>query len=233
VRTFERVQRIREKRKEGPTNDELLRCLTRLLERNGKLTRRGIDGAKNVPSLTLLRKRFGNLQRIFDLIGAPYDQKVFIKRQRGIQSERLRDEVVKHILETFPDRVSGFRTGSRRQRPILLVDDDFSVSVVVARPYQTPFGKKGWRIHPIPYEYGHLTLLCRLSEKRNSVSALSLMPPLRMRVTQYKFDETDGWFRSGKQISVPEFYQAALSLHATTVAQDGCVHRETLVPLSH
>lgn len=229
--TFERVQRIRAKRKQGPTNDELLRSLTRLLLRKGRLTRRGIDQAKELPSLTLLRKRFGNMKRIFDLVGSPYDNEVFVKRQRGMQSEQLRDEVAKNILETFPDRVSGFRTASRRHRPILLVDDDFTVSVVVARPYETPFGKKGWCIHPVPYEYGHLTLLCRLNESRDSVAGLSLMPPLRMRVTQYKFDENDSWFRSGKNISVSEFYQAVLSLHATTVAGEGCIERDTLVPL--
>lgn len=231
--TFERAQRIRAKRKAGPTNDELLHCLTRLFRRKGRLTRRGIDEANDVPSLTLLRKRFGNLQAICDLVGSPYDEQVFIKRQRGMQSERLRDEVVKGILDAFPDRVSGFRVASRRQRPILLVDDDFTVSVVVARPYETRLGKKGWRIHPVPYEYGHLTLLCRLNENRDGVIGLSLMPPLRMRITQYKFDENNRWFRSGKHISVTEFYQAAISLHATAVVQEGCVRRDTLVPLTH
>jgi DNA invertase Pin-like site-specific DNA recombinase len=235
IRTYDRVQRLRQQRKAGPTNEQLIGSLSQLLKRKGALTRRIIDQSRITPSLSLLRKRFGGLRRLYDLTGAAYRRDVFEIRQRGMDSERLRDGVVKQILETFPKNVAGFRTNSRRQRPILLIDDDFTVSVVVAREYETPFGKRGWTIHPVPQEFGQLTLLCQVNVARDRVLGLHVMPPLKMSVTQHKFDCSDPWFRSGKPCTLPEFYQTAIAAHATNVADEstGSIFHRGLIPLEH
>jgi DNA invertase Pin-like site-specific DNA recombinase len=233
--TFDRVQRLRQKRQEGPSDEELLHVLELVAARKGKLTRRIIDDSVVASSCSLYRKRFDNLQRVYDLVGATYDPQIFVRRQKGIQAEHLRDAVVKEILSTFPKHVAGFRTNSRRQRPILVVDDEFTISVVVARAYETPFGKKGWTIKPVPYEYGQLTLLCQINEARDRVLGLYVMPPLTRPQTQHKFDTTDPWFRKGKPITVDEFYQAAMAAHATRIANgdDGSIRRRELLHLRH
>lgn len=234
-KTFERAQRLRDKLKQSPTDEDLLQNLSCLLRRKGLLTRRIIDQAKSTRSLTYLRKRFGSLRRIYELTGATCRTAVFSGREKGIAAERLRDSVVKELLATFPSHLSGFRTGSRRQRPILLVDDDFTLSVVVAREYETPLGKRGWCIRPVPYEYGQLTLLCLVNSSRDRVIAMYVMPPLKMRTIQHKFDESDAWLRSGTRIDVAEFYRTALAMHARNIAEEdpSIIRRSQLLPLVH
>ncbi len=230
--TFDRVQRLRERLKQTPTEEQMLRPLKRVLDRKGKLSRRIIDDARATWSVSFYRKRFRNLQNIYDLLNVEYSPKVFQRRAEGLKSERLRDEVVKKLMKAFPQNVTGHRLGTRRQRPILLIDDEFSVSVVVARDYKTSFGTSGLVVRPVPYEYGELTLMCHIDANRGKIVGLYVMPPLTRHCTQHKFHKDDPWFRSGKRIEIADFYRTAISLNASRVAsQTGAIRKADLQPL--
>jgi hypothetical protein len=66
---FEEAQRILAQRTSAKSNEQLLHCLRTLLGAKGKLTGAILTTSPGAPSITACRKRFGGLQRAFELAG--------------------------------------------------------------------------------------------------------------------------------------------------------------------
>jgi DNA invertase Pin-like site-specific DNA recombinase len=106
---FEAAQRMLQKR--GTTtlggrpgrlsNDQMLQGLKRLYEQHGYLNRALIDANRELPSADAFFRRFGGLQQVFNLIGAPHRQRrLFTRGGRpcGLSNEEMLD-VLRKLLE--------------------------------------------------------------------------------------------------------------------------------------
>jgi DNA invertase Pin-like site-specific DNA recombinase len=138
---FEHARVIAAGRSAKMSNDQALAALTSLLKSYGSLSGSIVDAAADCPSTNLYRARFGTLMRAYKLIGYDPSQNYrFLdirKRLRAILAE-----VVQTITTTIEQ--SGGSAVWQDGLGLLRVNDEFTISVAVARCRRTPYGYPHW-----------------------------------------------------------------------------------------
>lgn len=105
------------------SNEQMLRRVRRLLKSKGKLSESLFERARNMPSLTTLRKRFGGLQRLYTLVGYEPEGDA-VRRKRLENSARFRRELFEQIKALFPEHVEVTHL-PRKHRSIFRIDSSF------------------------------------------------------------------------------------------------------------
>ena len=140
---FERARAIIDQRGNHYSDEELLYLLQAVLDQEGSLSGLIIDERDGMPSSSFYRSRFGSLLRAYSLIGYTPD-----RDYRYI-------EINRHIRESFPallaDIVAGLEGAGGTvvcdsATPLLLINQEFTVSIVLARSFETQAGALRWQI---------------------------------------------------------------------------------------
>lgn len=142
-------------------NDELLTMLVRLYQVHGYLTRTLINQAEGVPSAGTLRRRFGSLERAYELMGLPWNLPNRPPRRPHKSTIAFSDEQLLDKLRWL------LQTHGRITRKLLNETQD----VPVAATYQRRFGGVMNAYRLIGYTPEHCTRglsqeQIRLMEKR-------------------------------------------------------------------
>ncbi|MER8578466.1 recombinase family protein [Mesorhizobium sp. M1423] len=145
---FERARAIASARSTKMSEDQMLSALADLLKSRGSLSGTIIDSAANCPPSSRYRARFGTLLRAYKQIGyAPPKNYRFFDTNKRLRA--MLEEVVRAAMVT----IDGSGGSSVRQSGpgLLRVNDEFNVSIAIARCRKNRYGYLRWFV---PVERG-------------------------------------------------------------------------------
>lgn len=125
------------------SNEEMLARLGQLFARHGYLSGLVIDECEEMPSSSAYSHRFGSLIRAYCLVGyTPRRDYRYIEINRALR--RLHQEMVVEIVAGL--EAVGAMVEPEPGSELLLVNGEFSLSIVIARCKATPTGALRWRL---------------------------------------------------------------------------------------
>jgi hypothetical protein len=137
---FARVQAIIKARSRRYSDSELLAALNALLHRHGMLSGLLIDEQEAMPSSSAYRSRFGTLLRAYQLVGySPRRDYQYVAVNRTLR--QLHPEVVSHVIDEV--RKVGGSVLCDPDTDLLAVNEEFTASVVIIRPFGGTDGADG------------------------------------------------------------------------------------------
>jgi DNA invertase Pin-like site-specific DNA recombinase len=187
--TFEAVQQIFDRRTSRKSNEQLLQELKTVLAREGRLSIRIIEKSEGLAAPSTYCKRFGSLQRVYELAGYGRPEE-FVSLDFRRRTQGMRDQVIEKIASMFPDEVTVIRQ-SGKFRPAFRLQDGLMVSVVVLASAGTRRGKLHWRFDPVRRERNFVTLLGRLDE--SNLSFLDFHLFLNMDKQKQSYLQRNDW----------------------------------------
>ena len=185
-------------------NEEMLKGLNALFEERGRLSGLIIDESEHLPSSSVYRSRFGSLLRAYHLVGyTPERDHRYVEINRA-----LRKVHAELIAETIAEiQALGGQIRQDLATDLLLINDEFTTSVVVARCRETEAGSLRWHIRFDTLPHPDLTLAVRMDyENRERLdyyllpridmafSALRLADYNGLSIDAYRFDNLDQFF---------------------------------------
>jgi DNA invertase Pin-like site-specific DNA recombinase len=183
---FERARAIIYQRGNHYSDEELLSLLQTVLTEEGSLSGLIIDEREGMPSSSIYRSRFGSLLRAYSLIGYAPD-----RDYRYI-------EINRHIRESYPallaDIVAGLENagGSVICDPVsqlLLINGEFTASIVLARSFETSTGSLRWRIQIDTGLAPDVTIAVRLDRSNEQPLDYYILPSIDMNASRIRMAE--------------------------------------------
>jgi DNA invertase Pin-like site-specific DNA recombinase len=180
---------------------EMLARLRRLLDEAGTLSGLVIDEQEGMPSSSSYRARFGSLLRAYLLVGYRPDRDYqYVAINRALR--HLHPGITADIVAAA-SKVGG-RVTVDPTSGLLVVNDEFTVSVLIVRCLQTPGGSHRWKLR---FETGlepDITIAVRMNATNQAPLDYYLFPAidvlsenLRLRedngfsLDAYRFDDLD------------------------------------------
>ncbi len=194
------------------SNEELLDGLRRLFQLNGFLSSIIIDECEALPSSGVFSHRFGGLLRAYQLVGYQPDRDFTYL------------EINRRLRELHPATVAGVvdemtRLGGGVTRDpatdLLTVNDEFTVSLVIARCQQTFAGAYRWNIRLDRLLQPDITVAVRMDSANESPLDYYLLPAFDMQlhklrlaeynrfsVDAYRFDTLDFLHQLARRVNI-------------------------------
>jgi DNA invertase Pin-like site-specific DNA recombinase len=183
---FERARAIIDQRGNHYSDEELLSLLQAVLDEEGSLSGLIIDEREGMPSSSLYRHRFGSLLRAYSLIGYAPD-----RDYRYI-------EINRHIRESFPGLVAEIVAGLESAGAsvvcdpvshLLLINREFTASIVLARSFETQTGSLRWQIRFDTGLAPDVTVAVRLDRSNERPLDYYILPSIDMNTSRIRMAE--------------------------------------------
>lgn len=211
---FEAARTIINARSFRLSDEDMLRALRELYRRQGLLSGIVIDECEGMPSSAAYSSRFGSLLRAYSLVGfTPERDYRYVEINRELR--KLHPAILGDVLDGL------HRAGSDAWQDLetdrVIVNGEFSLSVVIARCLETPTGLLRWRLrfdtslspditvvvrmdsaNRAPFDYYLFPRIDRLSEK------LRLSEDNDLGLDAYRFDDLDLLYEIAAPVSLPE-----------------------------
>jgi len=180
--TFAAAQEVRRDRTFYRSDEELLIRLRQFVARNKTLSRGIIAGSRELPSVRTLIERFGNMKRVYELIGYDYSEqlsthpkmrKLMWKSRFG--REKIRRRLLREICKLFRSDVKVIRKCAI-DRPVLSFSDGLRVSVLICPSSRTRLGHQRWLLPQLRVGQSQVTLLCLCNEGNGAFQEFYLVP---------------------------------------------------------
>jgi DNA invertase Pin-like site-specific DNA recombinase len=211
---FSKAQQIIRERSRKYSNDELLDQLRSLLEREGRLSGFLIDEADGMPSSSVYRSRFSSLICAYGLIGyAPERDYEFVETNR--QLRLMYPKVIADVIGNI--RQLGGAVNSDPTTDLLVVNEEFTASFVIARCRQRDSGASRWLIRIDAGLNPDITVAVRMDAANRSPLDYYLLPRLDMTFEKlllaednavvldtYRFTTLDFFFGMAQRARIPE-----------------------------
>lgn len=187
---FQMAQGIIEDRRRFITDSEMLDGLRSLLSQRGCLSGLVIDETENVPLSSAYRHRFGSLLRAYQLIGYdPGRDYRYVSINRALRSMHL-DTVLDVIRELH--RVGANVVNTKND--LLTINEEITVSIVIARCFQTPTGTLRWKVRLDTGLSPHITIAARMEETNEAVLDYYILPMCEMQGAKLRLCRDNGLF---------------------------------------
>lgn len=205
MRQFEAAQAIIARRSETLSDDQMLAALSQIFAQRGFLSGLIIDEAEDCPSSSSFRSRFGSLLRAYTLVGFSPD-----RDYRYL-------EINRRLRAIHPDIVTGIIGGIEQaggivardpETELLRINGEFSVSITIARCFQTAAGSNRWKVRLDEKLRPDITVAVRMDVDNEIAKDYYLLPALDMReaalrladynglsIDSYRFDTLDYFYR--------------------------------------
>jgi hypothetical protein len=171
------------------SDDEMLTRLKELAARNVCLSSHLIDAADNMPSSAAYRSRFGSLLRAYRLAGYEPDRDyryVEINRDlRALYPQLVSD--VMHRLDAIGATVTRDATSD-----LLLINGEYSATMVLSRCRQTPAGSLRWLIQIDRQIAPDITILARMDAANERPADYYLLPIMDIETPRLLLCEANG-----------------------------------------
>jgi len=181
---FEQAKAIISARNANLGDDQMLADLAGLLERHGSLSGPIVNAATGCPSVYRYRARFGTLRRAYGLIGYDRTQSYrFLDVRQRLAA--ILEEILQTIVATID--VAGGSAVHQDEPGLLRINDEFTLSVSVARCRPTPYGYPRWLI---PIERGadaDMTVAVRMNPDNQTIRDYLIAPANEIRGKPLKF----------------------------------------------
>jgi DNA invertase Pin-like site-specific DNA recombinase len=140
--TFQQARKIILQRSHRLGDEDMLVALRAILEKAGTLSGLVIDEQEGMPSSGAYRSRFGSLLRAYRLVGfRPLRDYRYVKINRALRE--LHPDIVGEVVAGLQQ--DGGSVG-QRDDGLLIINGEFSISVVIARCQQTEAGAYRWHL---------------------------------------------------------------------------------------
>ena len=170
---FNAAQSIIHQRSRHWSNEEMLDKLKELLRINGKLSGLIIDEAADCPSSSMFRSRFGSLLKSYREVGyTPSRDYRYLKINRALR--RTHANLVEQTIAEI-ERLGG-AVSRIPENDLLHINQEFFVSLVLARCRITDAGTKRWFIRFDSSLAPDLTIAVRLDETAEKIVDYYLLP---------------------------------------------------------
>lgn len=212
---FARAQAIIASRSERLDETTLLELLRKLYEKTGVLSGLLIDEQEGMPSSSVYRSRFGGLVRAYSMVGfRPLRDYRYLEINRMLRA-RLPD-IVADIVDGFIG-VGGVVTQDAAT-DLLTINDEFTLSVVIARCAQLTSGSFRWRLRFDTSLSPDVTVVVRMAADQQQILDYYVFPridlPLRaVRVAEednevtldaYRFDSLDSLYALAARVPLAQ-----------------------------
>jgi DNA invertase Pin-like site-specific DNA recombinase len=211
---FDAAQAIILKRSIRLSDEEMLAGLNALLQQRGALSGIIIDECENMPSSGAFRSRFGSLTRAYVLIGYRSERdyrSLEINRHLRVMHPRIVAETMAHIREI------GGAVEVDPMTDLLMVNGEFTISLVLSRCQETPTGTQRWLIRCDTVLCPDITVAVRMAAGNETVLDYYLLPAMdmtmaRMRLAErnaagldaYRHDTLDALYGLARRVSLKE-----------------------------
>lgn len=166
---------------------DLLKCL---LEKHGALSGLLIDEEDGVPSSSAYRTRFGSLLRAYSLVGfSPKRDFAYLEINRELR--RRHPDLIAEISRCISSGRGWVRQDA--ENDLLIVNDDFTVSVVIARCKPTPAGSYRWRIRLDTSLRPDITVVARMNAANSTALDYYVLPSIDFSVDALPTMEQNGF----------------------------------------
>lgn len=197
------------------TNEEMLGRLKELYEREGQLSGIIIDEQEgDFPPSSAYARRFGGLVAAYKLVGfdpgIDYSFQEVNRRLRKLHPQQVEDVIRK--IEEF-----GGSVHREVQHDLLIVNDELTVSVVLARCQRTEAGSLRWNIRLDTGLRPDITIAIRMNAENNAVLDYYLLPAIDVEdpslrlamdnhaaLDAYRFDDLQPFFIATGRSALPE-----------------------------
>lgn len=186
---FMEVRRIIQERNRRFSDPEMLARLSNLLEEAGWLSGLVIDEQDDMPSSSAYRNRFGSLLRAYRLIGYTPD-----RDYEHVEINRILRAMHPDVVA---ETVSGIeRIGGVVQKPpradLLLINDEFTLSIVISRCFQIGSGALRWKIRIDAGLRPDITVAARMDPGNEKLLDYYLLPRIDVAVPELRIKEDNG-----------------------------------------
>jgi hypothetical protein len=202
---FDRAKAIVDARSRHYSDEELLALLRALLKQCGVLSGLVIDEHDEMPSSSAYRHRFGSLLRAYQMIGYEPDRDYrYIEVNRALR--RKYPQVVAEII-------SGIASagGTAIQDPtseLLSVNGEFTVSIVIARCFETSGGALRWRIRLDVGLVPDMTIAIRMDEMNEAPLDYYVLPSIDMSLPRLRLGLQNGLSLDAYRLESLDFFYA-------------------------
>lgn len=189
-------------------DETMLSMLRNLFDRTGTLSGLLIDEQESLPSSSAYRIRFGGLLRAYSLIGFNPDRDYrYLEINRALR--RRLPEILGRVTEDF-ERV-GASVNRDNSTDLLKLNDQFTVSVVIARCLRTPAGAYRWRIRFDASLKPDITVVVRLNANQSDILDYYIFPNIDQpaRPVRLAEDHNDFFFDAYRFDTLDPLYALA------------------------
>ncbi|WP_240796858.1 recombinase family protein [Terasakiella sp. SH-1] len=214
IETFDTAQSIIEERNRRFTDDQMLECLVKLLNKHGSLSGFIIDETDGIPSSGAYRNRFGSLIRAYKKVGfTPERDYRYIeinKHLRGLHPELVQETISK--IEELGGQVS-----ISQRAGLLTINNEFTASLILSRCQETKAGSLRWNIRLESSLKPDITIAVRMAYNNKEALDYYLLPSIdtissRLRLAEdnginldiYRFDNLDYLYRLARRVNLKE-----------------------------
>jgi hypothetical protein len=186
---FIAAQEIIRARSHRMSDEEMLDVLRHLLEQHGYLSGLIIDETENAPSSSAYQSRFGSLIRAYRLVSFTPDRDYrYIEINRAIRE--MHPEIVKETIMGI--EASAGRVKQDPDTQLLIVNDEFTASVVIVRCRETPAGSLRWHVRLDTGLAPDVTVAVRMDRENRKRLDYYLLPWIDLEPQRLKLAEHNG-----------------------------------------
>jgi len=187
------------------TNDELLNRLRALLDKHEMLSACLIDSADDMPTSATYRARFGSLLRAYQLAGYQPDRDYrYLAVNRTLR--RLRPELIDQVLRQLGG--VGAKVMRDPATDLLLINDEYTASMVLSRCRQTSTGLLRWTVRINQTLVPDITVLVRMDPTNDQPADYYLLPIMDIAAPRLLLCETNGVHLDTYQFDTLDYFAA-------------------------
>jgi len=197
------AQGIAQERNRRFTDEELIERLKLLAQRHPTLSAALIDTAEDLPTSATFRARFGSLLRAYRLAGyTPERDYQYVEINRHLR------EMYPGLLKDMVQRLDivGATVTRDAATDLLLINGEYSASMVLSRCRQTAAGSLRWWIKFDEQVAPDITILVRMDEANEKATDYYLFPVLDLSEPKLLLCETNGAFLDTYQFDSLDYF---------------------------
>lgn len=213
--TFFTAQGIFQERCRRLSDDEMVARLKLLMGRHSSLSSHLIDSADDLPSSAAYRYRFGSLLQAYRLAGYdPGRDYEYIEINRDLR--KLYPNLVADVMRRL-DAV-GAKVTQDHTTDLLLINGEYSASMVLSRCRQTPTGSLRWLIKINQRIAPDITILVRMDPENEQPSDYYLLPIMDIETPRLLLCETNGAHLDTYQFETLDYFASLAARRKIVVA---------------
>lgn len=185
---FQRAQEAIISRARRWDDDAMLTLLRNLYEKSGALSGLLIDEQEAMPSSFAYRNRFGGLLRAYSLVGfCPQRDYRYLEINKALRA--MMPDIITDIVTGLE---STHAAASRDNRTDLLrINDEFTISIVIARCVQLISGTFRWRLRFDTSLAPDITIVVRMAADQRTILDYYLFPRIDLPLRACRLAEQD------------------------------------------
>jgi DNA invertase Pin-like site-specific DNA recombinase len=213
---FDKAQlRLRLRRENKWTDEQLLQKLRVLLAQTGYLSERLIQRSKGIPSLATYHRRLGTFPKIYSAVNFVPPPGRFGRSVTRQRTQALREGLFRQIEALFPGRATWFHQAGKTRKILKL--NGLTISVLLCRNVRRLRRVNSWSLIPVSSESEYMTLVCRLNSQNDGFHSFHLFRAID-KTNEIRFTAVYPWLSRGEPVrSLEELYKVAERLHDLSI----------------